>query len=615
MRKAVNDNLMWADGQVVNKHYNDKVNSYKTSFGPEPSKAEKKKGRKTVQTEEVKEDFDPNDTLDKLVARDMASLVNTPELIKKHLEFTKGKIFTRFPPEPNGYLHIGHAKAVRFSFKTAADNGGSCYLRYDDTNPEKECQEYIDAIKDTVVWLGYQPWKTTYSSDYFDELYELAIELIKRGKAYVCHLPMMEAREQRRAGVDGPYRNRSIEENLDLFEQMKMGMFEEGECCLRMKIDMQHKNTVMRDPAAYRIKFTAHPHGGDKWCIYPTYDYTHCIVDSLENITHSLCTLEFEIRRDSYYWLLEALDLYRPYVWEYSRLNISNSILSKRKIDDMVKAGIVESWSDPRLLTLFGLKRRGYTPTAINKFVDSIGVARKGNSNMLSIKLLEFFIREELNETAPRTLCVLDPLKLVFTDIGADEHKTFEGAVFPGKDGSEMNTYTLTQTVYIEKDDFKEVHVKGFYGLCPGQKVILKDAGYIELEEIVKGPNGEVDYIKVKHLGAEIGEKVKGCLHWVSDAHKQKVVVRNYDYLFLDEKIGSFPDWLKRVNPNSLTVYENALLWDFHTDLKPYDQFQFQRLGYFTVADDTKEGGPIYINRTVSLVESKAKRENMGKKK
>ncbi len=300
------------------------------------------------------------DKLASLMARDMKSSMNPPEVLKKHLEFTQGKPLTRFPPEPNGFLHIGHAKAMRFNFTSADSSGGHCYLRFDDTNPEKETKEFIDNIEENVKFLGYSPWKITYASDYFEDLYNLAVELIKRGKAYVCHQTKEEMNTYRDKKIDSPFRNRSVEENIKLFSMMRQGRFDEKECCLRMKIDMKHPNPCMRDPVAYRIKYVPHPHAGNKWCIYPTYDYTHCLNDSLENITHSLCTLEFEIRRDSYYWLLEALDMYRPFVWEYSRLNLSRNVLSKRKLTQLVNGKYVNGWDDPRLLTINGLRRKGY---------------------------------------------------------------------------------------------------------------------------------------------------------------------------------------------------------------------------------------------------------------
>jgi len=346
--------------------------------------------------------------------------------LKKHREATGGRIVTRFPPEPNGYLHIGHAKAMRFNFTVAAENGGYTYLRFDDTNPVKENQEFIDNIKYCVTWLGYTPHQITHASDYFEELYELARELIRRGKAYVEHLSKPEIKKMRDLKQDSPYRNRSIEENLRLFEHMKQGRFVENECCLRMKIDMTHENPNMRDPVAYRIRYVPHPHAGDKWCIYPTYDYTHCINDSLENITHSLCTLEFENRRESYYWLLEALDLYRPIVWEYSRLNLTYTVLSKRKLEKLVKDKVVDGWEDPRILTVLGLKRRGYTPSIINAFCEEIGVSRKGNDNFTQIKLFESFARRELDREAPRTFGVLEPVLLEIVNFEELKQTEFE---------------------------------------------------------------------------------------------------------------------------------------------------------------------------------------------
>ena len=293
------------------------------------------------------------------IGRDLAAGVNPPDVLKKHNEVTGGRIFTRFPPEPNGYVHIGHAKSMRFNFMLAAEYDGATYLRFDDTNPDKESVEYIDSIKECVKWLGYKPYKITHSSDNFDQLYAYAVQLIKNGKAFICHQTKEEMSDYRSRELNSPWRDRTPEENLRLFEAMKMGFFEEGKAMLRLKIDMSHKNTTMRDPVAYRIKYTAHPHAGDKWCIYPTYDFTHCLCDSIENITHSCCTLEFEIRRELYYWILEALNIYRPYVWEFSRLNVSNNVVSKRKLQALVFEKIVDGWDDPRLITIYGLRRRG----------------------------------------------------------------------------------------------------------------------------------------------------------------------------------------------------------------------------------------------------------------
>jgi glutaminyl-tRNA synthetase len=355
------------------------------------------KEEKKAEAAETSEEATTGKSLADIIGRDIEAARNSEEALKKHREATGGKIMTRFPPEPNGYLHIGHAKAMRFNFTFAKEQGGLTYLRYDDTNPVKENQEFIDNIRNCVEWLGYKPFKITFASDYFQDLYDLACELIKKGKAYVDHSSKAEIKEQRQQMMNSPYRDRSVEENLRLFEHMRQGRFAENECCLRVKIDMKHVNPNMRDFVAYRIRYVPHPHAGDKWCIYPTYDYTHCINDSLENITHSLCTLEFENRRESYYWLLGALDLYKPMVWEYSRLNLTYTVLSKRKLEKLVNEKYVNGWEDPRMPTVLGFKRRGYTATMINNFAAEIGVSRKGNDNITSINVLENYARRELD--------------------------------------------------------------------------------------------------------------------------------------------------------------------------------------------------------------------------
>jgi len=415
----VSEKNKWADGKVTFQKLKD---AQTARLGERPKKGDKSKPKPKTKPDASKKDESkkgedaPAATTGKdileLMGRDCGIGANTAAQIKAHEEFTGGKMLTRFPPEPNGYLHIGHAKAIRFNFTVAAENGGKTYLRFDDTNPCKENHEFIDHIKKNVAWLGYKPWRVTASSDYFQELHDLAVELIKKGKAYVCHQGAEDMSAYRNAKKDSPYRNRSVEENLKLFAHMREGRFDEGECCLRVKMDMQHPNPCLRDFVAYRIRFTDHPMSGDAWCIYPTYDYTHCIVDSLENITHSLCTLEFEIRRESYFRLLQDCELYKPIVWEYSRLNITNTVLSKRKIEALVNGGHCDGWADPRLLTLEGLRRRGYTPKMINDFCEAVGVSRKGNENLTSIKLLEGFARNELDVNASRTFGVMDPILL-----------------------------------------------------------------------------------------------------------------------------------------------------------------------------------------------------------
>ena len=544
-----------------------------------------------------------------LIGRDCNIGANSDALLKKHLEFTKGKIMTRFPPEPNGYLHIGHAKAIRFNFTVAKENGGLCYLRFDDTNPVKENQDFIDHIKKNVKWLGYEPWKVTASSDYFQELYDFAIQLIKDDKAYVCHLSAEDSKVYRNEKRDSPYRNRSVEENLRLFKMMKQGRFEEGECCLRVKMNMQHENPCMRDFAAYRIRYTDHPHSGSEWCIYPTYDYTHCIVDSLENITHSLCTLEFEIRRESYFQLLKDLDIYKPYVWEYSRLNISNTVLSKRKIEHLVATGAVDGWADPRLLTLEGLRRRGYTPSMINDFCAHLGVARKGNENLTSMKLLEKFARTELDRTAPRTFAVVDPLEVEIVNFESLKETKFKAPLFPAEPTKGQQEYNLTKRIYIERDDFCEVHDKKSYGLSPEQNVFLKYGPVLKLQSVEKNADGTINHIKVEAIEG-YKDKLKGHLHWVSVDHSMTATCNLYAIHFLEEDLKKLGDkWLDALNPNSLVVKNNAKIWNLHKKIKVDDRFQFERIGYFVLEENSDPKKKKFVfNRIVELKESKDKK-------
>ena len=570
---------------------------------------EKEKSLKTENEEEKSE----KDKLSTLMARDMKSSLNPPELLKKHLEFTKGKIYTRFPPEPNGYLHLGHAKAMRFDFGQAEKAGGYTYLRLDDTNPEKETKEYIDSIKENCEWLGYKPFKVTYASDYFDDLYRIAVQLIKEGKAYVDDLPKAVISEYRTQKKDSPYRNRTVEENLKLFEQMKQGRFEEKEKCLRLKIDMKHDNPCMRDPVAYRIKYVPHPHAGDKWCIYPTYDFTHCLNDSLENITHSLCTLEFEIRRDSYYWLLEAAHMYRPFVWEFSRLNVTHIVVSKRKLIQLVTSHTTNGWDDPRMPTINGLRRRGYTADSINKFVDSVGVTRRGNENIISIKLLENAIKTDLDTKAPRTMAVINPLKVVLTNL--NENVVIDTPLFPKlKEKGGVRKVTLTKTIFIESNDFKEKvdnNKKPFFGLTPEQEVGLKYAGAIKLTEIKKDPNGKILELHCTYDSSP--KKTTGRIHWISDVDSTTAELRLYDYLFLSDdpfhanEEGVSHDPMDDVNPNSLvTKYHSLVNKELCKNCKSGDHFQFERLGYFVVDPDTEGNKGRYVfNLTVDLGDGK----------
>ncbi|PWZ34372.1 Glutamine--tRNA ligase [Zea mays] len=502
---------------------------------------------------------------------------NTKEILEKHLKATGGKVMTRFPPEPNGYLHIGHAKAMFIDFGLAKERNGHCYLRFDDTNPEAEKKEYIDHIQEIVHWMGWEPYKVTYTSDYFQPLYEHAVELIRKGLAYVDHQTAEEIKEYREKKMNSPWRDRPIEESLNLFEDMRRGLIAEGAATLRMKQDMQNENKNMSDLIAYRIKFTPHPHAGDNWCIYPSYDYAHCMVDSLENITHSLCTLEFDIRRPSYYWLLVALGLYQPYVWEYSRLNISNTVMSKRKLNRLVTENWVDGWDDPRLLTLAGLRRRGVSSTAINSFIRGIGITRSDNS-LIRVDRLEYHIREELNKTAPRTMVVLRPLKLPFS-----------------------------RTVYIEKTDFRLKDSKDYYGLAPGKSVMLRYAFPMKCTDVIYGDTPD-DIVEIRAEYDPLKtSKLKGVLHWVAEpapgVEPLKVEVRLFEKLFMSENPAELEDWLGDLNPHSKEVIKDAYAVPSLATAVLGDKFQFERLGYFAVdTDSTPE--KLVFNRTVTLRDS-----------
>ncbi|XP_027153022.1 glutamine--tRNA ligase-like [Coffea eugenioides] len=535
---------------------------------------------------------------------------NSKEILDKHLKTTGGKVWTRFPPEPNGYLHIGHAKAMFVDFGLAKERGGSCYLRYDDTNPEAEKKEYINHIEEIVGWMGWEPFKITYTSDYFQELYELAVELIRRGHAYVDHQTPEEIKEYREKKMNSPWRDRPIEESLRLFDEMKRGMIEEGKATLRMKQDMQSDNFNMYDLIAYRIKFTPHPHAGDKWCIYPSYDYAHCIVDSLENITHSLCSLEFETRRASYYWLLDALGLYLPYVWEYSRLNLTNTVMSKRKLNRLVTDKWVDGWDDPRLMTLAGLRRRGVTPTAINAFVRGIGITRS-DSSLIRLDRLEYHIREELNKTAARAMVVLNPLKVVITNLEAGSVMDLDAKKWPdADDASSMYKVPFSKVVYIERSDFRMKDSKDYYGLAPGKSVLLRYAFPIKCTEVILVDDKE----SVLEIRAEYDPskktKPKGVLHWVAEStpgvDPLKVEVRLFDKLFLSENPAELDDWLGDLNPQSRIVIPDAYAVSALQNAAVGDKFQFERLGYFVVDQDSTSE-KIIFNRTVTLRDSYSK--------
>ncbi|GLT43484.1 hypothetical protein SLA2020_174270 [Shorea laevis] len=535
---------------------------------------------------------------------------NTRELLEKHLKVTGGKVFTRFPPEPNGYLHIGHAKAMFIDFGLAEERGGCCYLRYDDTNPEAEKKEYINHIEEIVEWMGWKPFKITYTSDYFQELCELAVELIRRGHAYVDHQTPEEIKEYREKKMNSPWRDRPIEESLKLFDDMKRGLIEEGKATLRMKQDMQSDNYNMYDLIAYRIKFTPHPHAGDKWCIYPSYDYAHCIVDSLENITHSLCTLEFETRRASYYWLLHALGLYQPYVWEYSRLNVTNTVMSKRKLNFLVTNKYVDGWDDPRLMTLAGLRRRGVTATSINAFVRGIGITRS-DCSLIRLDRLEYHIREELNKTAPRAMVVLHPLKVVITNL--ESVMNLDAKRWPDADADDTSAFykvPFSSVVYIERSDFRTKDSKDYYGLAPGKSALLRYAFPIKCTDIILADDNET----VLEIRAEYDPskktKPKGVLHWVSEpspgVEPLKVEVRLFDKLFKSENPAELDDWLADLNPESKVVMPAAYAVSPLCDAAVGERFQFERLGYFAVDEDSTPEKLVF-NRTVTLKDSYSK--------
>jgi glutaminyl-tRNA synthetase len=542
---------------------------------------------------------------EKFMARDLSWSLNDPEILEAHQQRTGNKVVTRFPPEPNGYLHIGHCKAIRFSFKVAQDYDGYTYLRYDDTNPEAETQEYIDTIKDTVHWLGYTPKYITYASDNFEKIYEVAIRLIKLGKAYVCKLSKEEAKKFREEGRPSPFRNTPPEVNLREFQLMKDGFYAEKEVCLRAKIDYLNPNPTLRDPTIYRIKYVPHPHLGSKWCIYPLYDFVHSLCDSFEDITHSLCTLEFEGRRELYYWSLDQLNMYKPFVWEYSRLNITNNVLSKRKLVEMINKKMVDGWDDPRLFTVVGLRRRGYPAEAINNFCDMISVTRRGNDNVLQYSFLEHCIRQYLLDHAPKTFAVVEPaiLELVNEEgVRSVEEKDLFHPLFVGK------------KVYVERSDVRLVDSKDFYGIAPGKMVRLRYGPFVRIHSVEEDGQGSfrVKGETVPSEQVENPKKVKGILHFVEKEHSVTAEVREYDRLFNaefpGEKTGNFLD---DFNHDSKKIHQNAKIWKDHAaKLVKEGKYQFERLGFFSVDYDSDLGAKKYVfNKTVGLKESEKTRE------
>jgi len=529
-----------------------------------------------------------------------------------------GRVATRFPPEPNGYLHIGHAKSICLNFGIAEEFGGTCNLRFDDTNPEKEEQEYVDSIIEDVRWLGWD-WddRLYFASDYFEQMYKYAVQLIKAGKAYVCDLTADEVTEYRgtlnKPGKDSPYRNRSIEENLDLFERMKAGEFSDGSRTLRAKIDMSHPNLNMRDPVMYRILHATHHRTGDKWCIYPTYDWAHGFEDSIEKITHSICTLEFENHRPLYDWFLDAVGAYHPQQIEFARLNLSYTVMSKRKLLQLVQQGYVKGWDDPRMPTICGLRRRGCSPESIRNFCTVIGV-NKYNSTV-DISLLEHCIRDELNKSSQRVMAVLRPLKVIIDNYPEDKVEEMDAINNPEDARAGTRKVPFSRELYIERDDFMENPPKKFYRLAPGREVRLRYAYFITCKEVVKNSNGDIvelhcTYDQATRGGdAPDGRKVKSTLHWVSARHAINAEVRLYDHLFTKEnpeEVEEGKDFTANLNPNSLEVLINCKVEPSLQSAKPLQRFQFERLGYFCV-DPESSPGRLVFNRTVTLKDEWAK--------
>ncbi|WP_241687973.1 glutamine--tRNA ligase/YqeY domain fusion protein [Ancylomarina salipaludis] len=567
-----------------------------------------------------------NKTMNEENTNETKSLNFIQQIIEEDLKnkVNDGRVHTRFPPEPNGYLHIGHAKAICLNFSLAQQYQGKCNLRFDDTNPVKEDTEYVDSIMEDIKWLGFK-WdgEPYYTSDYFEQLYDWAVKLIKDGKAYVDDQSAAQIAEQKGTptspGTESPFRNRSVEENLDLFARMRAGEFKDGEKVLRAKIDMASPNMHMRDPLMYRILHAHHHRTGNAWCIYPMYDYAHGESDYLEGITHSICTLEFEVHRPLYEWFVNNITdtEYKPKQREFARLNLSYTVMSKRKLLQLVTEKHVSGWDDPRMPTISGLRRRGYTPNSIRNFADIIGVAKR--NNVIDVSVLEHCVREDLNKTAPRVMAVLDPVKLVLTNYpeGQEEFLSIENNPEDPESGS--RDIPFSRELYIERDDFMEDAPKKYFRMTPGREVRLK-AGYIVMcEKAVKDADGNITEIHATYdplsksgSGTEESKrKVKGTLHWVSAKHALKADVRIYDRLFNDEAPDGHKDkdFLEFINPDSLKVLENCFVEPGLKNSKAEDHFQFTRLGYFSTDKDSSADKLIF-NRTVSLKDSWAKAQN-----
>ena len=538
----------------------------------------------------------------------------------------EGRVRTRFPPEPNGYLHIGHAKSIHLNFGLARDYKGLCNLRMDDTNPETEDIEYVDSIKEDIRWLGFD-WegREYYASDYYEQLYQWAQVLIKKGVAYVCDLTVDQVREYRgtvnKAGRDSPFRDRSVEENLDLFARMRAGEFPDGAKTLRAKIDMASPNMLLRDPLMYRIRREHHYRQGDAWCIYPTYDWAHGQSDSIEGVTHSICTLEFEVHRPLYDWFLDHLGVHHPQQIEFARLNLSHTVLSKRRLLELVESRLVGGWDDPRMPTIAGFRRRGYTPEAIANFADIIGVAK--DNSIVDLPLFEMCAREHMNKTAPRVMGVLRPLKVVITNYPEGRVEEFEALNNPEDESAGTRKVPFSRELWIERDDFMEDPPPKFYRLAPGKEVRLRNAYFVKCEEAVKDAAGNVAELRCTYDPATRGgdsppdgRKVKATLHWVSSAHAVEAEVRLYETLFTVRDPMDVPegkDWKSLLNPKSLEVIKGAKLEPSVAGAMPESRWQFERMGYF-VADrlDSKPGALVF-NRTVTLRDEWARIVKAGK--
>ena len=549
------------------------------------------------------------------------------DIVDEHLRAGRFAIVhTRFPPEPNGYLHIGHAKSIHLNFGLARDYHGLCNLRMDDTNPETESMEYVDSIKEDVRWLGFD-WQDReyYASDYYEQLYAYAVALIQKGVAYVCDLTVDQVREYRgtvtRPGMPSPFRDRSVAENLDLFARMRAGEFPDGSRTLRAKIDMASPNMLLRDPLMYRIRREHHYRTGDDWCIYPTYDWAHGQSDSIEGITHSICTLEFEVHRPLYDWFLDQLGVHHPQQIEFARLNLSHTVLSKRRLLELVASGLVSGWDDPRMPTISGFRRRGFTPEAIAAFCETIGVAK--DNSIVDLPLLEMCVREHLNRTTPRVMAVLRPLKVVITNYPEGQVEEFEAVNNPEDPAAGTRRVPFSRELYIERDDFMEAPPSKFFRLSPGKEVRLRYAYFVKCHEVVKDAAGEVVELRCTYDPATRGgdnppdgRKVKATLHWVSARHAVDAEVRLYDTLFTvrdPASVAEGVDWKATLNPRSLDVVPGAKCEPSLTVAAPESRWQFERLGYF-VADrrDSRPGAPVF-NRTVTLRDEWAKLVKSGR--